>query len=40
LNKNTKELLNMGNMTDEEKEKIKKLLKKSLASNPLVKEIY
>jgi len=33
-------LLIIGNLTEEEKEKIKKLLKKSLASNPLIKEIF
>jgi len=30
----------MGNLTEEDKEKIQKMLKKQLQKNPLVKEIY
>jgi len=35
-----KELMAIRNLTEEEKEKIKKMLKKNLSSNPLVKDIY
>jgi len=32
--------MDIGNLSKEEKEKIKALLKKNLESNPLVKDIY